>query len=225
MGTMTGNFKGEDVTVHDSIGGHVFTKDEADRLFAGETITIGPITFVSGRTSDAVPVRLAYYEDRKTGEERLGVEYAFEKRPTHTGEYQGVEVSIPKEFNGHAISVDEASTLFAGGHVDVRDLKSKKTGKPYAARLEIGEYNGRPSLRMNLNVFIVPATFCGHTFTDDEIKAIEATMDGGEGVLVEGLTGKSGKEFSAILSVRDARPDDKHAKGGKVMDMEFPPRN
>lgn len=225
MGTMTGNFKGEDVTVHDSIGGHTFTKDEADRLFAGETIEVGPITFASGQTRDDVPVHLAYYEDRKTGEERLGVEYAFEKRPSYTGEYQGAQVSVPKEFNGHKITDEEAKTLFSGGHVDVRDLKSKKTGKPYAARLQMGEYNGRPSLRMNLDVFIVPAAFCGHAFTKDEIRAIEKTMDGGDGVLIEGLTGQSGKEFSAILSVRDARPGDKYAKGGKVMDMEFPPRD
>ncbi|KIA73403.1 type 1 DNA topoisomerase [Arthrobacter sp. MWB30] len=105
---------------------------------------------------------------------------------SHWGGYRFSDAECQKLLNGEVISFDAVSTQ----------------NNPYTAigTLEQSVFNGNSYVGFK-NDFskapVVPKSLCGHTFSDDERKRLEA----GEKVFVDGLTSKKGNSFGATLYV------------------------
>lgn len=137
------------------------------------------------------------------------------KRPTgapkekYNGTWNGKNVSFTREWSGHRFTDDECEALCRGEEIEITDCVSAKTGKTfgvhgnlakqkfnghsYVGFQSLGFLNGNGNSKSGKNI---PASWCQHTFTDDEIAALEA----GTEIYVQGLVSKANKVFSAYIS-------------------------
>lgn len=125
----------------------------------------------------------------------------FVKKEKYQGVFEGSEVSFNREWGGHRFTDEECERLCNGEEIEIHDLVSKNTGKKYGVtgRLTHQTYKDHPFVGFERTGFAssdsVPSAFCGHTFTDDEVVALESGME----LSLKGLVSKKGKVFDATL--------------------------
>lgn len=130
----------------------------------------------------------------------MGTMSNFPEKEKFEGAWNGKKVRVTREFRGHRFTDDECKRLLAGETIEVRGLIGK-TGKEYGVvgRLEDMEYNGHPYVGFNQLGFIqdVPKSWCGHTFTDEELAMLKA---GKPVSITDAVSKKSGNKFSCKLT-------------------------
>lgn len=148
-------------------------------------------------------------------EKELGSEVLDQyKRPTgapkekYNGTWKGKKVSFTREWSGHRFTDDECEALCRDEEIEIADCVSAKTGKTFGVKgkLEKQTFNGHSYVGFKSLGFLnsngsksgknIPASWCQHTFTDDEMAALEA----GTEIYVQGLVSKANKVFSAYIS-------------------------
>lgn len=127
-----------------------------------------------------------------------------DEKEKYEGVWNGKNVRFNRVWSGHRFSDDECEALCRGEEITVSGLVSKTTGNIYAVKGKLSnqEYNGAKFVGFERTGFAdrsdgVPAAWCGHTFTDDEKKKLEA----GESIFCKNLKSKkTGKTFDATLT-------------------------
>lgn len=144
-----GTWNGKSIAIKKSWGGHTWTKEELDSLFAGEEITISDLVSPDGSTY-SVAGKLA--EQTYNGKKFVGFMKTANcsedgtKRSDDrvTGIFRKKQVSIKSSWNGHTWTDEELKQLFAGKEISVYGFKSKN-GNEYGitGKLAKQTYNGR----------------------------------------------------------------------------------
>ncbi len=120
------------------------------------------------------------------------------------GKWNGKAVKFNREYAGHRFTDEECEALCNGKEIEVLGLISAKTGNTYGVKGKLSEqeYNGHKFVGFERTGFAdngskdgVPSSWCGHKFTDDEIKSLESGCE----IFVENLKSKKGSTFSANL--------------------------
>lgn len=123
-----------------------------------------------------------------------------------SGTWKGKQVSFTREWSGHRFTDDECQRLLNDEEIEVTDCVSSKTGKTFGVhgKLENQTFNGRKFVGFKSLGFLnsgsgkkqgPPESWCQHTFTEDELDALEA----GTEIYVQGLVSKKNNVFSAYL--------------------------
>lgn len=104
----------------------------------------------------------------------------------------GEQIRFNRNWSSHRFSDQEVADLLEGK--DISFKAKSKAGHDYVAqgRLEHQEYNGHPFWGFSLDKDALPNAWCGHTFTDEERKAL---LDGGT-VYIPDAVSKAGSNFS-----------------------------
>ena len=139
---ITGLWQGISVAIKPTWGGHKWTKEEINKLFAGEEVIIYGLQAKDGKKYD-VKGKLA--KQTYKGKKYVGLtitEYMDEDRVT--GIWNGRRISIKKEWNGHTWTSGELKSLFAGEKITVYGFRGKNK-KEYGVVGKLSEqsYNGR----------------------------------------------------------------------------------
>lgn len=117
----------------------------------------------------------------------------------HVGVYlpTAEEVRFNKVWGGHTFTDEEANKLLAGEEISFDSVT--KAGKPYIAKgkLEQQELNGVKFWGFKLSMNSIPASWAGHTFTQEEIDILN---NGGKIYVQDCVSSKSQKTFSCTLS-------------------------
>lgn len=107
-------------------------------------------------------------------------------------------------WGGHRFTDEECEKLLDGGVVTFDAVSKAKRSYTAVGTLEEGVFNGRPFHGFKLDfdkqdpsASPVPKTLCGHTFTADERKDLEA----GKKVFIDNLRSSKGNTFGATLYV------------------------
>lgn len=119
------------------------------------------------------------------------------------GIWGGKTVKFNREYCGHRFTDEECEALCDGKEIEVFGLVSAKTGNTYGVKGKLSEqeYNGHKFIGFERTGFAnsssdgVPSAWCGHKFTEDEIKNLESGCE----IFVENLKSKKGSTFSATL--------------------------
>lgn len=119
-----------------------------------------------------------------------------------TGMLAGEEVSFSREWGGHRFSDGECEALLAGREIAIENLKSK-TGRTYSVKgsLQKQKYRGRTFYGFKSLGFEggteggVPASWCGHAFTEEEKELLSA----GKRIEAQDFLSKKGKKFKARI--------------------------
>ncbi len=136
---------------------------------------------------------------------KAGINMADEKKQKekYEGMWNGEPVKFSREYGGYRFTDEECEKLLAGEEISIFGLVSAKTGKTYGVtgKLSRQTYNGNQFVGFERTGFAnsqsdgVPKSWCGHTFTPDEVSSLESGCE----IFVEGLKSKAGKLFSANL--------------------------
>lgn len=123
------------------------------------------------------------------------------RTPRATGVWVGApggprEVRFKAVFSGHTFTEDEIKALLADEVISFPATNTQ--GKGYTARgkLQVSTYQGRKYVGFGFVREDKPTTWCKHTFTDEEVKALLA----GQTVAADDFVGSSGKAFSCEVS-------------------------
>lgn len=125
---------------------------------------------------------------------------------------QSREVRFSREWSGHRFTDDECNDLLAGKEISITAISAKKKAAgdadpSFVARGALAdlEYQGHKYVGFEVTGFgaldasgqvMPPKSWCGHTFTDDELKKLAA----GEKVFCDDFVSKkSGKTFGATV--------------------------
>jgi len=119
------------------------------------------------------------------------------------GIYKGIEeIRFNRLFRGYKFTDEECERLLAGDELIVRNLVSQSSGKTYhvRARLALLEYEGHPYWGIESEFYnddpIIPESWCGHTFTDQE----RALLEKGEYIeCLDFYSKKSEKTFKGVV--------------------------
>ena len=141
-------------------------------------------------------------------------DYAQVERFEGTYKPLGIQVKPKRVWGSHRFTDEEVVALLEGETIEF-DATSK-TGKPYVARgrLEENEYNGFKYWGFQLDQNFVPSSYLGHTFTPEEIAALEA------GCLLrvhDFVSKKTGKRFEAAVTWSETGP----GSGKKALKLSF----
>lgn len=138
------------------------------------------------------------------------------------------EIYIPKEISGTALTPEDREQLRAGRPVFLEDMVNRK-GEEFSSFVKIDTETGRLSYSRTMDgfderqEFKVPAEVWGVTLSATQ----RAQLQDGKAVLVEGMKGFDGKEFTSYLKVDANRgklnyfsedPDRKAAKQAQGSD-------
>lgn len=117
-----GTWNGKKVQISAEWGGHKFTQDELDKLFAGEEIQIKGLVSKSGSTYDATGklANLTYNGHKYVGFERT------QKK------------GVPDEWCQHKFTDDEKALLEAGKSIELTNCVSKK-GNTFSCKVHFGK--------------------------------------------------------------------------------------
>lgn len=127
-----GLWNGKAVKFTRSWSGHRFTDDECEALLRGEEIEI--FGLVSAKTGSTYGVRGKLTEQTYKGHEFVGFErLGYANDPNDT--------SIPSVWSGHRFTDDEKEKFKNGEWVQLKGVKSNKTGKTYNVTLEWDSVN------------------------------------------------------------------------------------
>lgn len=196
-----GAWNGKNVKFNRVFRGHRFTDEECEALLAGEEIEV---TGLKSKTGSEYGVKgklsnLEYNGRKYVGFEQLGFvggNGGGQRDGYVSGNWNGRDVSFKREWGGHTFTDAEVSDLLAGKTIEIPNMKAK-SGNTYTARgaLAEQEFNGRKYVGFKLDMSGVPKSFCGHTFTKDEVDALES----GATIFVEGLMSKKGNVFNCNM--------------------------
>lgn len=177
----------EEVSFNKSFSGHTFTDEECEKLLNGETISF-PAKSKAGKayTAKGFLARQVF-----NGRSFVGFSLA------------PFEASVPDTWAGHRFTDDEKAKLKAGEQIEITDAVGK-SGKPFEATVAYGLDPKEPAKKtehlylVHFGTSSAPSQFMGHTFTDDEKKA----LDDGETIFVDGLySARKKKTYSANLAL------------------------
>lgn len=207
----SGSWNGTPVSFKRSWSGHDFTDQECEALCNGAEIKVMGLVSKNGGTYNVaghleeqeyngrkyVGFKVTKYLDDNGNEKQQS---AGDDR--FTGTWKGKPVSLKKNYCGHTFTQDEFDKLCKGETIEVLDCKSK-TGSTYGVKGKLNnlEYNGRKYIGFERLGFVesgtptIPASWCKHTFTEDERILLEA----GKEVLLEGCVSKKGSTFNATV--------------------------
>lgn len=158
--------------------------ETCEKLCAGETVVVENIPSKGGGTY-AAQVKLAHLE--YNGRKYVGMDFV--------GFVNSNAGGLPDGWCGHTFTPAEKQSLEAGGVIKITDAVSKKTGRKFACKMS---YDKATGLKPDFNV--VPNSWGGHTFTEDEILMLES----GQEVQLDGLVSKkTGKEYSCKVVFGD----------------------
>ena len=125
---------------------------------------------------------------------------AFAEKEYFEGTWQGRQVKFNRTFRGKRLTDDECRRLCSGEIIEIDGLVAKN-GNKYGVTGQLAdlEYNGHPYVGVNQIGFIerIPAVWCNHTFTPDEIAALEA---GVPVELTDAVSKRTGKTFSCSVT-------------------------
>lgn len=121
--------------------------------------------------------------------------------------YHGIWNDQPVSFNrmwrGHRLTDDECTRLCAGEVIEIRGLKSVKTGKEYGVKAHLAECvssSGNEYIGVDTIEYLkrgIPKEHKGHKFTEDELIMLESGM----AVHVDDfISAKTGKPFSCKVT-------------------------
>lgn len=121
---------------------------------------------------------------------------AFVQKEKYTGEWNGETISFNREWSQHRFTDAECEALLTGNEIIIEAV-SKKTGKKFSVAGKLGQstYEGKSfvGFQPNFEKKIIPISFLGHVFSNDERK----TLEKGKPVYCIDLISKSNNEFSA----------------------------
>jgi hypothetical protein len=116
------------------------------------------------------------------------------------------EIFVPKEMGGVPLTDDDRRQLREGKPVFIENMTNRK-GEDYSAFVRLDLETGRPQYSRTLDGFSerpewkIPAQVWGVTLS----AAQRAGLQDGKAVLVEGMKGYDGKEFSSYLKVNHSQ--------------------
>lgn len=124
----------------------------------------------------------------------------------YEGVWQGKMVKFKRVWSGHRFTDEECIKLCAGETIEVRGLVAK-TGNIYGVtgKLSIQTFNGKKYVGFERLGFAggmsgIPKSWCGHMFTEDEKKSLEA---GRPITVTDAISKKTGKKFTCVLTYED----------------------
>lgn len=120
------------------------------------------------------------------------------------------DISIPDTLCKRPFNQNEIDQLLAGKEIFIQGFTSKK-GNPFDSWVVIAprtDDNGEESLDVQFDFNRISPIFHGHTFTDEEM----AALDRGESLIVRDLISKKGSRYAAWVT-----PDN---QGGLKMDFD-----
>ena len=172
-----------------SIGGVSLTEKQIETLNIGKTIFLEDMTTKNGQTFSSF-VKLD--ENGNPGYTRYNPDTPEGAR----------EIYIPKEINGVAITKDEDATLRRGTPIFLKDMVSR-SGEEFSSFVKVDTETGRMSYAKTLDgfdekpAFKIPDEVWGRKLKTNE----KAQLQDGKAVLITGMKGFDGKEFSSWLRV------------------------
>ena len=112
------------------------------------------------------------------------------------------EIYVPKDMGGVPLSAEDRQELREGKPVFIKDMINRQ-GEEYSAFVKLDLETGRPQYSKTLDGFSerpefkIPAEVWGVTLSATQ----RSNLQDGKAVLVEGMKGYDGKEFSSYLKV------------------------
>lgn len=159
-----------------------------------------------------------------TMRKELGLSEVRQRKEKHEGVWAvtGQVVKFNKEWSGHEFTTQELDDLLAGKQITFT-ATSARTGNTFEAtgKLENLEYNGSKYVGFKADFGpkkdaqgneLPPPSWCGHTFTADELSKLQA----GEKLYIDDFVSKAGKEFAATVHFGQEK-----GKKGKRIIPEF----
>ena len=154
-----------------TIGGVKLTQDEVKRLSEGHTVLVEGMKRNNGDT--------------------------FSRSNPETG-----EIYIPNEICKTALTPEDRETLRKGGVVFLENMINRR-GEEFSSFVRLDMTTGNPQYSRTPDGFDerqaprIPTEVYGHAFTGEE----RARLQDGKAILVEGMKGRGGKEFSSYIKV------------------------
>lgn len=197
-----GTWKGETVKIPISHAGHVFTRDELDRLFMDETVEFDGFDFNKNPIKVAVKLANLTYE----GKPYVG----FQDMAYCYGTFQGSQIKFKRTYMGHTFSDAECNSLLAGAELEFEatmkdgekkmlkgSLQKQKTASGvtfYGVKAEFplregyvrGIFKGKEAVQFK-------GSWSDHVFTQDEINRLLA----GETISITYTSKKDGSPAQA----------------------------
>jgi hypothetical protein len=169
-----------------TIGGVKLTQDEVKRLSEGHTVLVEGMKRNNGDTFSAFVTI-----DQVTG------------RPQYTrSNPETGEIYIPNEICKTALTPEDRETLRKGGVVFLENMINRR-GEEFSSFVRLDMTTGNPQYSRTPDGFDerqaprIPTEVYGHAFTGEE----RARLQDGKSILVEGMKGRGGKEFSSYIKV------------------------
>ncbi len=169
-----------------TIGGVKLTQDEVKRLSEGHTVLVEGMKRNNGDTFSAFVTI-----DQVTG------------RPQYTrSNPETGEIYIPNEICKTALTPEDRETLRKGGVVFLENMVNRR-GEEFSSFVRLDMTTGNPQYSRTPDGFDerqaprIPTEVYGHAFTGEE----RARLQDGKAILVEGMKGRGGKEFSSYIKV------------------------
>ena len=112
------------------------------------------------------------------------------------------EIYIPKEISQTPLTPEDRETLRKGGTVFLENMVNRQ-GQEFSSFVRLNMTTGYPQCSRTPDGFNeqqaprIPAEVYGHVFTAQE----KANLQDGKAILVSGLKGRGGKEFSTYMKV------------------------
>ena len=124
-------------------------------------------------------------------------------KPTYTrSNPETGEIYIPKEISQTPLTPEDRETLRKGGTVYLENMINRQ-GQEFSSFVRLNMTTGYPQYSRTPDGFNeqqvpkIPAEVYGHVFTAQE----KADLQDGKAILVSGLKGRGGKEFSTYMKV------------------------
>lgn len=196
-----GSWHGKTVKIPMSHAGHVFTKDELDRLFADETVTFEGLDF--NKNPIQVSVKLA--DMTYNGKPYVG----FQDQAYCYGTFKGEEIKFKRTYMKHTFTDAECNSLLSGAELEFEATMNDGTKSMLKGRLEkqktsSGAVFWGVKAEFPLKEGYVRGKFKGkdvtfkgswsdHTFTQEEVDKLLA----GETITITYTSKKDGKPAPA----------------------------
>ena len=184
-----------------------YVQSEMKAVAAGTKTADEALQIVAGWIEEDIKVMQANAVAMRT---ELGLSAAPDTREKCEGTWKrtGQAVSFNRQWGGnnhwkgHRFTDEECTKLLNGEVVSFDAVSSKKNAYTAVGTLEAGVFNGKPFHGFKVDfdkrdpaASPVPTALCGHKFSADERKRLEA----GEKIYVDGMRSKKGKLFGATL--------------------------
>lgn len=197
-----GTWNGETVKIPVSHGGHVFTRDELDRLFSGETISFTGQDF----NKNPIPMSVKLANMTYKGKPYVG----FQDMAYHYGTFKGEKIKFKRTYMGYSFSEDECRRLLNGEGLTFTGTMKDGTTQELKGRLEKQKtasgtvfYGVKAEFPLKegyvrgifkgKEVVTFKGSWSDHVFTQDEVNRLLA----GETISIQYTSKKDGKPTTA----------------------------